>query len=166
MSGKIALKPRRPKPVNFGQHHNVRLGAAEEAAVRYMREALAKQRGADVEKVSFSEALRLLLGENVTAARALAADPSALPRAEALDLPIEFWDGLTDCRNKLSHSQGSLHVILRKLNFDETVSKGEVREAFDAVQESRAAIARLEAHAVALVTSLAGAGAEAETEAA
>lgn len=161
-----ARKPRRPKPVNFGKRRALRLGADEEAAVAAMRAALAKNRGTDAEQVPFSEGLRLLLTENIKAAQVLAGQPGAWALSQSVDVPAELWDGLTDCHNRLSHSQGSLYTILRKLNFDETVTKDEVRVAFEAVQESKTAVARMEDRLVSFVTTAsAAAAAEADTQA-
>jgi len=138
-------KHRRPKPVNFGTRRALRLGPAEEAAVASMRSSLAKTRGVDADDVKFSDALRLLLVGNEKAARVLAGQPETWTSSRTVELPLELWDGLSECRNRLSHSQGSLYNMSRKLNFDQGVSPAELRDAFLAVQESKDAIARMEA---------------------
>lgn len=155
-------KPRRPKPVNYGSQRAVRLGARHEEAVSAMREELAKIRGVDASKVSFSEGLRLLLDENEKAARIMAGEPESWTPSQTVAVPLDVWNGLTECRNRLSHSQGSLYVIMRKLNFGEGVDRDEVRAAFAAVQESKAAVARMEA---SLVSFLDGTSAEAAAKA-
>lgn len=158
-------KPRRPKSVNYGHRRTLRFGTAEEAAVLHMRYALAQLRGVEVEKIPFSEGLRLLLTENVKAAQILAGKPEALPYSQSIELPLELWDALADCRNRLSHSQGSLYTIMRKLNFAETVTAAEVRDAFEAVQKSKGTLARLEERVVEFLgTFSSGAVAEDEAE--
>lgn len=160
----VNVKPRRPKPVNFGKKRTLRLGVAEEAAVHQLRAALAKNRNMSVENVEFSEAVRLLLVENIKAAKILAGHPEAWPTSTTVDLPAELWDGLTDCRNRLSHSQGSLYTIVRKLNFnDGPVTTDEVRKAFAAVQDSKEIVDRFEARMVDFVTDMSDvAGAESD----
>ncbi|MDQ0648604.1 hypothetical protein QFZ53_002800 [Microbacterium natoriense] len=155
-------KLRRPKPVNYGTRRALRFGEAEEAAVAAMRAALAKSRRVDPSQVSFSEAHRLLLIDAERAARLLAGQPEAWTSARTVEVPMELWDGLSECRNRLSHSQGSLYVILRKLNFNEGATPEDVRAAFAAVQSSKAAVERMEA---ALVEMLGTLEAEADAEA-
>lgn len=149
-----ATKQRRAKPTNFGVRRSFRLSGAEEDAIAAMREALARVRGVPTEKVSFAEALRLLLTENEKAARALAGQPEKLvASAGRIDVPDDLWNRLTDCQNRLSHSQGSLYTVMRKLNFDEGVTREEVRTAFDAVQESKAAVERMEERLLEFIES-------------
>ncbi|WP_119697607.1 hypothetical protein [Microbacterium halotolerans] len=155
MSAPSQPKHRRPKPRNYGQRRALRLGDAEEAAVARMRTALAKSRGVGVDEVPFSDALRLLLTENEKAARVLAGRPEAWTSSRTLRVPDEAWAILSDCRNRVSHSQGSIYTIMRKLNFDEVVGQDEVREAFAAVQESKLALTRIEDRLVDLVTGAA-----------
>jgi|GEM_PF-3175626 len=154
-------KHRRPKPVNYGTRRALRLGPAEESAVASMRSSLAKTRGVDADDVKFSDALRLLLVGNEKAARVMASQPETWTYSRTVELPLELWDGLSECRNRLSHAQGSLYNISRKLNFDEGISPAELRDAFLEVQESKDAVARMEA---ALVVFASGhpAGADAE----
>lgn len=158
-------KSRRPKPINFGKKRTLRLGAAEEDAIEQMRVALAKSRGVKVGDVDFSEATRILLVENLKSAMVLAGKAEAWPTSSTVDLPQALWDLLTDCRNRLSHSQGSLYTIMRKLNFDEDVTPTEVDEALEAVRESKAAVARIEDRLVEFVTE-ASAGVDDGSEAA
>lgn len=158
-------KPRRPKPVNYGKRRTLRFGDAEEAAVESLRLALSKSRG---KKVGFSEAHRLLLTENEKAARLLAGRPEEWTRTETVEVPAELWDALTECRNAVVHSRGSLYGILRKVNFDEgPITRDETRAAFEALEESKAAVARMEARLEAFVTtSSSGAAAQDDPEAA
>lgn len=158
----VSRKRRRPKPVNYGTRRTLRLGPTEEAAVDRMRTALAKSRRVPAERVDFSEAVRLLLVDNERAARVLAGQPESWTPPQTVDLPAEAWDALTDCRNRLSHSQGSLYNISRKLNFDEgPVTRAEVLAAFEANQNAKASQARLEELMVHFVDDMSdAAGAE------
>lgn len=160
-----SAKPRRPKPVNYGKRRTLRFGDAEEAAVESLRLALSKSRG---KKVGFSEAHRMLLTENEKAARVLAGQPEKWISTEAVELPAELWDALTQCGNALSHSRGSLYNISRKVNFDqEPVTRNEVSAAFDAVQASKETVAALEARLAAFMDTLSsGAAAQDDTGAA
>ncbi len=101
-------KRRRPKPVNYGTRRALPLGPAEESAVASMRSSLAKTRGIDSDDVKFSDALRLLLVGNEKAARVMAGQPETWTASRTVGLPMELWDCLADCRNRLSHAQGSL----------------------------------------------------------
>ncbi|MFP3397649.1 hypothetical protein SB749_15065 [Brevibacterium sp. SIMBA_078] len=160
-------KPRRPKPVNYGTQHAVRLGVRHEEAVAAMQRALAKSRGVDASKISFSESLRLLLDENEKTARIMSGEPESWSPSQTVAVPLEVWNGLTECRNRLSHSQGSLYTIMRRINFGEGIGRDEVRAAFGAVQESKAAVARMEAALVSFLDGKsAGAAAKADDEAA
>lgn len=155
-------KTRRPKPVNYGMRRTLRLGDAEEVAVDQMRSSLAKIRRVPVDEVDFSEAVRLLLVENVKAARVLAGQPESWPTSQTVDLPAEAWDALTDAGNRLSHAQGSLYNISRKLNFDDgPVTRGEMLAAFEANQEAKASLAAFEQLMVRLISDMSdAAGAE------
>ncbi|WP_218220430.1 hypothetical protein [Nesterenkonia sp. Act20] len=98
-----------------------------------------------MEKVPFSEGLRLLLTANEKTARVMAGQPEQLATASTfVDVPADLWNGLTECQNRLSHSQGSLYTVMRKLNFNEGITGDEVRAAFTAVQESKTAVVRME----------------------
>lgn len=148
-------KQRRPKLVNFGRQRALRLGDAEEAAVHRMRSALAKQRRVPVESVDFSEAVRLLLCDNERAARILAGQPEAWTASRVVEVPQNLWDGLDQCRNAVVHARGSMYGILRKVNFDDgPVTRTEMLAAFDAAQSSLAALERMEAALVELVSAL------------
>lgn len=147
-----AKSKRRPKPVRFPLRSTLRYDAAFAEPVAEMRRAIARRRGVDLGKVDFSTAVRALMGDRYEAASLLAGQPEAWPGAGAIELPRELWDALTECRNRLSHSQGSLYNISRKLNLGETISLDEARAAFQAVQASKQAVTRMEQHLVAFVT--------------
>lgn len=147
-----AKSKRRPKPVRFPLRSTLRYDAAFAEPVAEMRRAIARRRGVDLGKVDFSTAVRALMGDRYEAASLLASQPEAWHAAGAVELPPELWDALTECGNRLSHSQGSLYNISRKLNFGETISVDEARAAFQAVQASKQAVTRMEQHLVAFVT--------------
>lgn len=148
-----AKSKRRPKPVRFPLRSTLRYDAAFAQPVNEMRRAIARRRGIAISQVDFSTAVRALMGDRYEAASLLAAQPEAWPAAGGVGLPPELWDALTECRNRLSHSQGSLYNISRKLNFGEGVSPDAARDAFEAVQESKRAVARMEQRLVAFVTA-------------
>lgn len=120
----------------------VRLGSDAWAAVTAMREALGDLRGVDAGKVTVTEAVELLLTQNIEAIKAMAENPEELPEADGgiIDVPQQFWDGLHDCRNRLSHSQGSLYTLMKKLNFGDPVTKQEVAGAAKDVKASKDAV--------------------------
>ena len=147
-----AKSKRRPKPVRFPLRSTLRYDAAFAEPVAEMRRAIARRRGVDIGRVDFSTAVRALMGDRYEAASLLAGQPEAWSAAGVVELPRELWDALTECRNRLSHSQGSLYNISRKLNFGETISVDEARAAFQAVHASKQAVTRMEQHLVAFVT--------------
>lgn len=118
----------------------VRLGSDAWAAVTAMREALGDLRDVDAGKVTVTEAVELLLTQNIEAVKALAENPEELPEADGgvIDVPQEFWDDLHDCRNRLSHSQGSLYTIMKKLNVGDAVTKQEISTVHALMEKLRA----------------------------
>lgn len=138
-----SAKYRRPKPVNFGKRRTLRLGEAEESAVEALRRRLVKARGRNV---GFSEAHRLLLTENEKSARLLAGQPEEWTSTKTIELPAELNETLRDCWNALVHSRGSFYGILRKVNGvdDGLFTRDEARAAFEAIEESKATVARME----------------------
>ncbi|MDR8019233.1 hypothetical protein [Nesterenkonia aerolata] len=151
----MAAQAQRRKPTKYGRHRNLRLGVDEENAVAAMREALAEVRGVAFDDVDWAEAVRILLVENEKAARVMAGQPEALATAGAASVavPDEVWESLTDCRNRTSHSQGSLYTIMKKLNFGDAVTKQQVAEAARDVKESKEAILRMEELLIEFVES-------------
>lgn len=149
----MAAQAQRRKPTKYGRHRNLRLGVDEENAVAAMREALAEVRGG--KSVPFSEALRTLLVENEKRARVMAGQPEALASggAASVAVPDEVWESLSDCRNRTSHSQGSLYTIMKKLNFGDAITKQQVAEAARDVKESKEAILRMEELLIEFVES-------------
>lgn len=147
-----SAKYRRPKPINFGKRRTLRLGEAEESAVEALRQKLAKSRG---KSVGFSEAHRLLLTENEKSARLLAGQPEEWTSAETVELPEELSDTLRSCWNALVHSRGSLYAILRKVNGvdDGPFTREEARDALESIDESKAAVARMEERLELFVTT-------------
>lgn len=151
-------KQRRAKPVRLPLRATLRYDEKVASAVDDLRRAVAKHRGISVTRtddegrhvyrqaLSFSRAIRMLVVENERAARLLAGAPQEWPTSQRVDLPQPFWDVLTGCDNRLSHAQGSLYGILRKVNFDQgPVTREEFGEAFAAVADAKEALQRLEA---------------------
>lgn len=134
----MAATGQRRKPTNYGRHRNLRLGVEEENAVAALQEALSELRGG--KSVPFSEALRTLLVENEKAARVMAGQPEALATAGAgtVAVPDEVWESLSDCRNRTSHSQGSLYTIMKKLNVGDAVTEQEISTAHALVKKLHA----------------------------
>lgn len=151
----MAAQAQRRKPTKYGRHRNLRLGVDEENAVAAMREALAEVRGVAFDDVDWAEAVRLLLVENEKQARVMAGQPEALATAGAgtVAVPDEVWESLSDCRNRTTHSQGSLYTIMKKLNFGDAVTKQQVAEAARDVKESKEAILRMEELLIEFVES-------------
>lgn len=118
----------------------VRLGVDAWTAVTAMREALGDLRGVDAGKVTVTETVELLLTQNFEAVKALAENPEELPEADGgvIDVPQQFWDGLHDCRNRLSHSQSSLYTIMKKLNVGDAVTQQEISTAHALMKKLRA----------------------------
>lgn len=85
----------------------------------------------------------------------MAGQPEALATAGAgtVAVPDEVWESLSDCRNRTTHSQGSLYTIMKKLNFGDAVTKQQVAEAARDVKESKEAILRMEELLIEFVES-------------
>jgi hypothetical protein len=153
------VKKRRPKPVRFPLRSTLRYDDEFLMLVERMRRAVARQRRVDVESIDFSTAVRTLVVKQFEAASALADQPTAWPVSNIVELPAELWDAVTQCRNALANSRGSLYVILRKLNFEEHVVTDELRQAFADVAASKVAVERMDESLIAFVTTEADAAA-------
>lgn len=147
-----AKSKRRPKPSRFPYRSTLRYDTEFGKLVARARRALARQRHVTVSAIDFSTAVRTLVTRRFEAASALAGQPEAWPESNTLDVPDELWETLTDCRNRISHSQGSLYAIVRRLDIGDEVTASELRAAFSAVQESQHTLAGLEERLVHLVT--------------
>lgn len=132
----------RKKPVNFSKRRTLRFGDDEERAVDDVRRALAKSSGRDLEEVSFSEALRILIldkeGAAEVEARALAIernhDVTAWPLAEISD---RVGYELGPIRNHIAHIGGNLNQIAKRLNMGDAVSAAQLSDALQAVASLR-----------------------------
>ncbi|AVL96160.1 plasmid mobilization relaxosome protein MobC [Microbacterium sp. UMB0228] len=137
--------PRRPRKrvVNFAKRRTLRFSDDEERAVDDVRRALAKSSGRDLEEVSFSEALRLLITDREGAAeveaRALAIErqgPNVTDWGLA-DISDRLGYELGPIRNHIAHIGGNLNQIAKRLNIGDPVTAGEVSEALLTVAELR-----------------------------
>lgn len=137
--------PRRPrkKAVHFAKRCTLRFSDDEERAVDDVRRALAKSSGRDLEEVSFSEALRLLITDREAAAeveaRALviertAPDTTAWSLAEISD---RLGYELGPIRNHIAHIGGNLNQIAKRLNSGDHVTRSELVRALQTVAELR-----------------------------
>lgn len=152
--------PRRPrkKTVNFAKRRTLRFSDDEERAVEEVRRALAKSLRRDLEEVSFSEALRLLITDKISAgeieARALAIErsgPDAISWGLA-DISDRVGDELGPIRNHIAHIGGNLNQIAKRLNMGDPVTSGEVSDALHAVAELRTVPDDIEKRIAYLVT--------------
>lgn len=137
--------PRRPrkKVVNFAKRRTLRFSDDEERAVDDVRRALAKSSGRDLEEVTFSEALRLLITDKEGAAdveaRALVIERSA-PDATSwglADISDRLGYELGPIRNHIARIGGNLNQIAKRLNIGDRVTRDELSQALEAVAELR-----------------------------
>lgn len=137
--------PRRPrkKVVNFATRRTLRFSDDEERAVEDVRRALATSSGRDLEEVTFSEALRLLITDKEGAAeveaRALAIERGG-PDATAwglADISDRLGYELGPIRNEIARIGGNLNQIAKRLNIGDAVTAAEVSAALRSVAELR-----------------------------
>lgn len=137
--------PRRPrkKVVNFAKRRTLRFSDDEERAVEDVRRALAKSSGRDLEEVTFSEALRLLITDREGAAeveaRALAIERSG-PNATdwgLADISDRLGYELGPIRNHIARIGGNINQIAKRLNMGDSVNSAEVSAALRTVAELR-----------------------------
>lgn len=142
-SGATPKRPRK-KAVNFAKRRTLRFSDSEERAVEDVRLALAGTSGRDLEEVTFSEALRLLITDKVGAAdveaRALAIERSgAASTGWALDaISDRLGYELGSIRNHVAHIGGNLNQIAKRLNSGDPVTAAEVSAALESVAAMRA----------------------------
>lgn len=138
-------KPRRPrkKAVNFAKRRTLRFSDDEERAVEDVRRALAASSGRDLEEVTFSEALRLLITDKEGAAqveaRALAIErrsPESMTWGLA-DISDRLGYELGPIRNHIAHIGGNLNQIAKRVNTGDPVTAAELTRALQAVAELR-----------------------------
>ena len=143
-------KRSRKKAVTYAKRRTLRFSDDEERVVDDVRRALAKSSGRDVEDVTFSEALRLII-----------TDKPAIAEVEAKALAIERsggaagdWDlwaisdrlawELAPIGNHLAHIGGNLSQIAKRLDMNDAVTAAEVSEALEGVATMKAIPAEIE----------------------
>ena len=137
-------KRSRKKAVHFAKRRTLRFSESEERAVDDLRRALAKSSGRDLEEVTFSEALRLLITDKVRTAEveamALAIEHSGQASADwglhAISDRLGYELG--PLRNLVSHVSGNVNQIAKKLNMGDPVTAFEVSEALKGVADMKA----------------------------
>lgn len=138
--------PRRPrkKAVNFAKRRTLRFSEDEERAVEDVRRALATSSGRDLEEVTFSEALRLLITDKPAVedveARALTIERNATSSSSwGLDaISDRLGYELGPMRNHIARIGGNLNQIAKRINSGDLVSRSELSNALQAVAELRA----------------------------
>jgi hypothetical protein len=138
--------PSRPrkKAVHFAKRRTLRFSDSEEGAVEDVRLALAKTSGRDLEEVTFSEALRLLITDKVgtaeVEARALAIERSGGASSDwglnAISDRLGYELG--PIRNYVAHIGGNLNQIAKHLNSHDPITESKIFAAVDAVAAMRA----------------------------
>lgn len=137
-------KRSRKKAVNFAKRRTLRFSDVEERHVEDMRRALAKSSGRDLEEVTFSEALRLLItdkpGVVEVEAKALAIERGATTSSDwglnAVSDRLGYELG--PIRNLVSHVSGNLNQMAKRLNMKDPVTAAEVSAALEAVAVMKA----------------------------
>lgn len=151
--------PRRPrkKVVNFAKRRTLRFSDDEERAVDDVRRALATSSGRDLEEVTFSEALRLLITDKEAVAdveaRALAIKHSGPDAASwgLADISDRLGYELGPIRNHIAHIGGNLNQIAKRLNMGDPVTSNQISSALQAVAELRGVPDDIEARIARLV---------------
>jgi hypothetical protein len=137
--------PRRPrkKAVHFANRHTLRFSDDEERAVEDVRRALAKSSGRDLEDVSFSEALRLLITDKPAVedveARALVIERNAVHSASwsLADVSDRLGYELAPFSNHIARIGGNLNQVAKRVNRGDAVLRDELLEALRSVSELR-----------------------------
>lgn len=137
-------KRTRKKAVTFAKRRTLRFSDGEERAVEDVRRALAMSSGRDLEEVTFSEALRLLITDKVGAAeveaRAIAIERGATTSSDwglnAVSDRLGYELG--PIRNFVSHISGNVNQIAKRLNMKDPVTAAEVSAALEAVAVMKA----------------------------
>lgn len=137
--------PRRPrkKAVHFAKRRTLRFSDDEERAVEDVRRALAKSSGRDLEEVSFSEALRLLITDRPAVedveARALVIERTAGHSASwsLADVSDRLGYELAPFSNHIARIGGNLNQLAKRVNRGDAVLRDELLEALRSVSELR-----------------------------
>ena len=142
-SGATPSRPRK-KAVNFAKRRTLRFSDSEERAVEDVRRALARTSERDLEEVTFSEALRLLITDKVGAAE-VEAKALAIQRSGAASagwglhaISDRLGYELGPIRNHVAHIGGNLNQVARQLNSGDPVTAADVSAALEGVAAMRA----------------------------
>jgi len=133
-----APKRRRKKVVNFAKRRTLRFSEDEERAVEKTRRAIAATSGRDLEEVTFSEALRLIITDKVGTAEV---EAQALVMERTGESPVSNLANVSDrlgyelgpIRNYVAHISGNVNQIAKRLNMADRVTAAEVSEALGSV---------------------------------
>lgn len=137
--------PRRPrkKVVNFAKRRTLRFSDDEERAVEDVRRALAASSRRELEEVTFSEALRLLItdkegvAEIEARAQAIAGGTPDASAWSLADISDRLGYELGPMRNHIAHIGGNLNQVVKRLNRGDQVTSAELSVALDAVASLR-----------------------------
>ncbi|NEN04653.1 MobC family plasmid mobilization relaxosome protein [Diaminobutyricibacter tongyongensis] len=142
-AGEATPKRSRKKAVNFAKRRTLRFSDGEERVVDDVRRALAKSSGRDVEDVSFSEALRLIITNKPAVAdveaKALAIERSGTASADWGLYAISdrlAWE-LGYFRIHVARIGGNLNQIAKRLNMGDPATAAEISEALEGVADMR-----------------------------
>jgi hypothetical protein len=147
----------RKKVVNYAKRRTLRFSDDEERVVDEVRRALAKSSGRDVENVSFSEALRLIITDKPAVAdveaKALAIERTG-PAADdwgvwAISERLA-WE-ISPFKNHVAHIGGNLNQIAKRLNMEDEVTAAEISEALETVATMKAIPDEIERRIYSLV---------------
>jgi hypothetical protein len=156
-ASEAAPKRSRKKAVNFAKRRTLRFSDGEERAVDDVRRALAQSSGRDLEEVTFSEALRLLItdkpGVAEVEAKALAIERSGTASASWGLFAISDRLGyeLGPIRNHVAHIGGNVNQIAKRLNMGDPVRAAEITAALESIAEMRSVPEDIERRIAVLV---------------
>lgn len=134
---------RRKKTVHYAKRRTLRFSADEERAVEDVRRALAKSSGRDLDEVTFSEALRLLITDKPAAtdveARAIVLERNvdAAPEWGLFAMSDRLGYELGPIRNYIAHVGANVNQIAKRLNMGDPVAASDVAAALNAVAALR-----------------------------
>lgn len=152
-------RSRRPrkKAVHYAKRRSLRFSVEEEEAVESVRRALAATRGRDVEDVTFSEALRLLVLDKESAAE-VEARAAVLERSGSAVVsssqgshgghdvvPQEVLDLLSELRLEASRIGSNVNQIARRVNAGDAATATEIAAGLQGAASLKASCMRFEA---------------------
>jgi hypothetical protein len=129
----------RKKVVTYAKRRTLRFSDDEERVIDDVRRALAKSSGRDVEDVSFSEALRLIITDKPAVAeveaKALAIERSGGGSGSwsLYDISDRLGYELGPIRNHIAAIGGNLSRIASRLDTEDPVTAAEISETLDGV---------------------------------